>query len=258
MRQRPPAGRQLTPKPVPSPSLPGYLSLPSATSHPPSPGNIVVVFPTETSPSAALLANTSIMVTPAKSERDEEVMFRGDDKEEVDTFRVVDFAVVYLSRGTNGERILKQLFTLHEFVHYYAPILAEGKRPPHQNNLDARMMRRLRTLIELAEKDIFMKRLNFFEKYRCKSIIGIAFSGPYWTFCICRHDENELSWSKAISPESSLHATILDTIFEAAESDPVNPGGHPRLQDLFALHRRDTEESLQLVIGNHLDCYPPS
>ncbi|CUA74202.1 hypothetical protein RSOLAG22IIIB_11041 [Rhizoctonia solani] len=115
-----------------------------------------------------LAADTSILATPATSARDEELPSRADDKEKVDTFRVVDFAVVYLSRSLNSERIRKQVFALHEFGQYYTPILAEGKRPPQQDNLDAGMMIRLEVLLKLAQRDITEKKHNFFESFGFK------------------------------------------------------------------------------------------
>ncbi|EUC60604.1 hypothetical protein RSOL_355250, partial [Rhizoctonia solani AG-3 Rhs1AP] len=163
--------------------------------------------------------------------------------------RILDFAVIYLEPDDEAPMIKVLHFRLKQFKAHNSPVLVEGKRAPggsFTNDLKS-LQKELNVLLGRAYMDFVNKSPYVFQVYSCASFIAIAFSGPYWCFAVCR-PASPIIFSQAISVESDAHDIALQTILNAAESNPNDPGADEAMGRLVTQYSRKLQKFAEIIV----------
>ncbi|KAF8592819.1 hypothetical protein BDV93DRAFT_567356, partial [Ceratobasidium sp. AG-I] len=149
-------------------------------------------------------------------------------KQSKDSSFRVDCAMVAYSSNPRPSRVTFDFRTTRHSTN--VPIIHEIKSVPTRGLEfepaieSSNFRKQLDYFLGRAYKDINLKTNAVFHFHeRQKSLIGIASSGPWWSFTLVRKGDEETEWSRAFVLGHKQHDGILTLLFKAAAESPHDP-----------------------------------
>ncbi|KAG9100523.1 hypothetical protein FS749_014767 [Ceratobasidium sp. UAMH 11750] len=188
--------------------------------------------PETPAPALELLSISETPSTPAAQDSKPKNPSTVPAKQGKDSYYALDFAITDIDKVQTAPQIQTEPRFIFGYENQkrtpFMPIALELKPAPTRQDpppgADGRFQADLHSCFVKAYKDIHVKLPAAFKYHPGqKSIIGIAASGPWWSFTVAYEDEKAVTWSKAFICGRPEHDKILTDLFEVAAACPSDP-----------------------------------